>query len=369
MTITGVMNQRIRRESIVTQVVNALKQELPCLIHGKWLPGERVLSNQFQVSRTTIRAALAQLQSRKLIRACPQKGYKILAVRRPYREKPCQVIGWFQGSFHEGLKPRSQSMIHDIEHGLNNAGYELKTFTDIHLRGHNRHQQLSRLVTEHRTACWILTTAPFKTQQWFMKHGIPSLVLGSCYADIKLPNLDIDYRAVCRHAVIQLWRLGHRRICLLAPHTRFGGDLAGEEGFQAALIQLSTGTQAPIFLYHNGSVGNIRRALDDCFSGSQAPTAFLISRPMHALTTISYLIRKGFRVPEDISLICRDDHEFMEHLVPAMAHYAVDLEMLARRCVRILIQIATSGHLKPYSRRMIPQFIRGNTVAPPPIPA
>jgi len=200
-----------------------------------------------------------------------------------------------------------------------------------------------------------------------MKREIPSLVLGSCYAGIHLPNLDIDYRAVCRHAAILLWRLGHRRICILAPRVRLGGDLAGEEGFQSALIQLSQRTKPPLILYHNGSVGDIRRVLDDCFSKTPAPTAFLATKSLHALTAISYLMRKGVRVPEDISLICRDDDDFMEHLIPSMAHYAVDLEVFARRCVRMLIQMATAGHLKPCAWRMMPQFVRGNTVAPPPV--
>ena len=367
--MTGILHQRIRRESIVTQVVDALRQELPRLVHSNWLPGERELSNQFQVSRTTIRAALAQLQRQRLVRACPQKGYKILAERRQAGEKPSRMIVWLQGSFHEGLKSRLQSMLYDIERGLNNAGYELKLCTDIHLQGHNRHQQLSRLVAEHHAAGWILTASSVKTQEWFMQHGIPSLVLGSCYAGIKLPNLDIDYRAVCRHAALLLWRLGHRRICLLAPRARFGGDLAGEEGFKAALIQLSRGAQAPLIRYHNGSVGDIRRVLDDCLSETPAPTAFLVTRVLHALTVMSHLMRKGVRVPGHISLICRDDDEFMEHLVPSMAHYSVDLEIFARRGVRMLVQLATAGHLKPCARRMMPQFVRGNTVAPPPAQA
>jgi len=369
MKIKGIMHQQIRRASIVTQVVDILKPELPRLIHGKWLPGERVLSNQFQVSRTTIRAALAQLQRQKLVRACPQKGYKILAGRYHGNEKPSRIIGWLQGSFNEGLKSRTQRMIYNIEHRLNHSGYELKPFTDLHLRGHTRHQQLNRLVAEHRVAGWMLTSASFQTQQWFMKHRIPSLVLGSCYADIELPNLDVDYRAVGRHAAILLWRLGHRRICFLAPRTRFGGDLAGEQGFQSALIQLSRGTQAPLILFHNGSVGDIRRVLDDCFSRTPLPTAFLVSHPMHVLTTISYLMRKGLRVPEDISLICRDYDVFMEYFIPSLAHYAVDTEAFARRYVRMLIQMATSGHLEPCSRRMMSRFVRGNTVAPPPVPA
>ncbi len=358
-------NQPIRRESIVTQVVAALKLEWPNYIRSKWLPSERVLSGRFQVSRTTIRAALAQMQRQKLLRACPQKGHKILSARRHGNEKTCRIIGLFQESYPEGSKPHLQSIIRAIELGLNNAGYELRIFTDMHLRGPTRHQQLSRLVAEHRVACWMLMSVSFETQEWFMKHEIPSLVYGSCYAGIELPDLDIDYLAVCRHAVIQLWRLGHRRICLLAPRTRLGGDLASEEGFRSTLIQSSGGTQAPLILYHDESVDNIRRVLDDCFARMPAPTAFLISRPIYALTTISYLMQRRLRVPEDVSLICRDDNEFMEYLVPYMSHYVIDRGMIERRLVRMLIQMATSGQLKPRSRRMMPKFVRGDTMAPP----
>ncbi|MCG2660779.1 MAG: substrate-binding domain-containing protein [Kiritimatiellae bacterium] len=357
--------QIIQRESLVTRVVAVLKQELPRLVHGKWLPGERVLSRQFQVSRTTVRAALAQLQRRKLIRAYPQHGYRILASVRRHKEQTSRIIGCFRESFHTGYEPQLQIMIRDIEYGLNAAGYELKIHTDVHLEGRSRHRRLINMVGANRAACWMLTSVSFETQQWFMKRGIPALVLGSCYPGICLPNLDVDYRAIGRHAASLLWRLGHRQICLLAPRIRLGGYIAGEQGFQTSGLQLSRGALSPKIIYHNGSTGDIRRVLDACLSKMPAPTAFLVVHSFHALTAICYFMSKGIRVPRDVSLVCRDDDEFLECVIPSMARYAVDRGAFARRCVRALIQLATSGYLKPPARWMIARYIGGDTVAPP----
>jgi len=365
MTDTGTMSQLIRRESMAARLVEVLKQELHRFTRMQWLPGERILSRQFQVSRATLRAALIQLQRQKIIRAYPQRGYKILAIRPKGRGEPSRIIGCFQELSREGYKPHSQIMINAIEHGLNRAGYEMKMFTDIHLRGHARHQQLNSLVSDYHAAGWMLMTTSFKTQQWFMENRIPALILGSCHPGIKLPNLDVDYRAVCRHAVSFLWRLGHRHIYLLIRRSGLGGDIASEEGFQYALSQLGQETPPYRIVRHNGSTGDIRRVLDACLSRKPAPTAFLISRSEHTLTTLTYLLGRGIRVPGDISLICRDDNEFLEHVIPEMSRYAINRDAFARRCVRMLVQLSTAGYLKPCPRWMMPRCIRGATAAPP----
>ena len=73
------MTTAIRRESLVTQVLNVVRHELPRYQRFEWLPGERVLCDRFQISRTTLRAVLAQLQRRGLITAVPRRGYRIEA--------------------------------------------------------------------------------------------------------------------------------------------------------------------------------------------------------------------------------------------------------------------------------------------------
>lgn len=359
------MIQRVKRESLVAKVVEVLKSELPRYRGQKWLPGEQVLSRQFQVSRTTIRAALAQMQRLGLIRVFPKRGYRILLSARGHSEQTSRVIGFLQGACRDMLDAQTYGVVHDIEHGLNVAGYELIIHSDVPLRGCHREQWLEHLLHTQCATCWMLHAVSFETQQWFMRRGHPAFIFGSCYKGIQMPNLDVDYGAVCRHAAGLLWRLGHRRICLLAPQTRFGGDVYGEEGFRSAIIQLGRGLVPADIRRHNGSVGSIQRILDACRGGPSAPTAFLVAKAMHALTAMTHLIYRGISVPQEVSLVCRDDDEFMHQVVPSMAHYRVDWSLHARRCVRMLIQLATAGYLKRQERMQMAQFIHGETVASP----
>lgn len=362
------MTIQIKRESLVTRVVALLQRELPQLANGKWLPGERELSRRLQVSRTTLRAALDKLRRQGLIRAHPQRGYQVLIPRGKHRHPASRTIGWFMGSAIDRWDTRWQIMNHEVERGLAAAGYELKVFVDSHLPGGNRGQQLARLVAGHPVACWVLNSVSFETQQWFEQRGVATLVWGSCYPGIDLPNLDVDYRAIGRHAAGLLWKLGHRRLGYLTPRVRLGGDIQGEQGFLAAVRQLSGGALTPNFLYHNGSAGDIQRALDASLSGKRPVTALVIARPLFALTALTYSLSRGLRIPGELSLVCRDDSEFLEPLVPALARYSVDRRLFARRGVRTLIQLATSGCLNPRARWMIAQYIKGDTIAPPAAP-
>lgn len=358
------MNQLIKRESLVSQVVRVLKQELPLFTRRKWLPGERVLSKRLQVSRTTLRVALARLQSQGLIRAHPQRGYRITGRLQNQRPEASRLVCYLEESLRDKSDTNRHIICHNIEHGLRLAGYEMKVCMDISLWGRSRHQQLSNLVNAHKAVCWLVRASSFKTQQWFMKQGIPVLVLGSCYPGICLPSLDIDYNAIGRHAAAMLWRLGHRQIGMLTPRTRFAGDIYCEQGFQSVLLQLGKKTISPGIFRHTDSMANVRRILDICFSKKPRPTALLIGQSRHALTVISYLMHKGIGVPRELSLVCRDDDIFLDHLILALARYRVDWNLFANRCVRMVGQLNTAGVLNDSRRYIQARFIRGDTLAP-----
>lgn len=360
-----VMKQLIKRESLVSQVVKVLKRDLPHFIHGKWLPGERELSHKYYVSRNTIRAALVQMQRQGLIRVHPKRGYRILASLREHNEKKSRLICYLAENAHYESVSTIQEIRHGIERGLTAVGYELKCFLGFPAQDRNRRQKLEHLIKINDAACWLLRAASFETQRWFMKRGIPVLVLGSCYDGINLPNLDFDYRAIGRHAAAMLWRLGHRRLCILTSQYRFGGDILCEQGFKEICLRLSNNTVLPMVRRHNESVGGICRALDICFSKPPLPTALMVAQSWHVLTVISYLMHKGFHIPKQVSLVCRDDDQYLDFVVPAITRYAIDRNIHAKRCVRAVIQLVTGGHLHPDTRLVYARFIRGGTVAAP----
>ncbi|MCX6994190.1 MAG: substrate-binding domain-containing protein [Kiritimatiellaeota bacterium] len=359
------MPTRIKRESLVAQVVDILRRDLHRYVRFKWLPGERVLCERFHVSRTTMRAVLAQLQRQGLIRAVPCKGYCVQAKVHRSPQRPSRVIGCLVEAPFSVSEMQRNLLVRNVEHVLNTAGYEMEIEFKNRSQGRNAGQQLAGIVAAHPAACWALNSTSLATQRWFAHHKIPALIVGSCQPGICLPNLDIDYRAIGRHAVNFLWRQGHRHIAFLTPRNRLGGDILCETGFAEGWRQVAGNSVRPSILYHDGSVGGICRVLELAWTASVAPTALLVSHCLHTMTAAGYLIQCGLRLPQDISLVCRDYDEILSRFVPPVTCYVVDRNAYAQRCARTLIQMATAGHLRPQSRLLMARFTPGGTVTPP----
>jgi LacI family transcriptional regulator len=91
----------------------------------------------------------------------------------------------------------------------------------------------------------------------------------------------------------------------------------------------------------------------------------MVCKSFEFLSVISYLSHKGYRIPEDISVICRNDDGFMPFLVPSPARYETSAELRARRIMKLVNQVVSGGAVSKSSVRIMPNFIPGNTVAPP----
>ena len=66
------------------------------------------------------------------------------------------------------------------------------------------------------------------------------------------------------------------------------------------------------------------------------PTAFVCNCDMVAYQLIRLLNEKGYRVPEDVSVVAFDDFLFSNLANPPITTYAVDMDAMARACVNQL---------------------------------
>jgi len=96
--------------------------------------------------------------------------------------------------------------------------------------------------------------------------------------------------------------------------------------------------------------------------GPEPFDGLLIAKPSHVITAISHLLRRGIRVPADISVISRDDDPILDNLVPAVGRYQTDPTKFVRKVARIIIDTVESGSFQHRSQRMIPTFIPGQTL-------
>jgi DNA-binding LacI/PurR family transcriptional regulator len=359
-----------QRHSLASQMADILRDGIR---QGAWrdrLPGERTLCEKYQISRNTLRTALGQLQRDKLIRPVHGSGNRILA-------KPGKIagrlrshdVGLLSPEPLERLRPTQTLWIDELRAMLSERGCRLHVFHGRQYFRANPGPALQRLIAENPHGCWILTLSNAAIQRWFAKNEVRCVVAGSVHAGLDLPYRDLDHRAMCRHAAGVMLGLGHRKLALVIAKSQLAGDLESEAGFVEG-VQKSPAAGADAFVCrHDGSVDGIGRSLRWLMEQEPVPTALLVVNPFHYLTVCSRLVQMGWRIPEEVSVISRDEDPFLSFLVPSPARYVTGSHPFARALLRPVLELLQGHLLSERSSRIIPKFLKGDSLGAPPVRA
>jgi LacI family transcriptional regulator len=348
-----------QRQTLAESAVRVLRTQLDS---GRWtecLPGERVLCDELQISRPTLRHALQVLEREGRLQVAQGRqrritghaGDGIPADRR-------KVIGLLCPLPLEALPPFALFWIDEVRTHLAKHGYQLEFHACAACAAQHPERALEVLVHGAPSAVWILLPATPQVQKWFMNRQLACLVTGSCAPGIALPSVDIDYRAACRHAAGVFHARGHQHLALVIPAAGLAGDADSELGFKEG----AANGPAPVIIRHDGRRHEVMRKIDATLRLPEPPSAFLVARASHALTVQTLLMRRGKQLPQDAAVISRDDDVFLDYATPLMARYTTNKVAFARRLSRTILQIVRSGRIPPRPIRLIPQFNPNKTV-------
>jgi LacI family transcriptional regulator len=360
----------IPHRTVASQIAAQLRMELGQGAWREWLPSERVLSRTVQASRNTVRVALDQLKAEGLIVPVRGRGNRIIGQAKcaPGKSLPGSV-GLLIPEPIGRLRPLIALWIDELKDLLFEAGYRLRIHEGGQYFQTNPARALERLVGQNPHSAWVLTLSSEAMQRWFARRQIPCLVAGSTYPDVPLPHYDLDFRAICRHAAGFLLGLGHRRIALLNRESRRAGDVDSELGFLEGIRTSRRADATADLADHRDDVESVARALHRLLDKPNPPTALVVSNTYAYLSTASLLAQRGLRVPQDISLISRDDDHFLASLAPTPARYVVDPHAFAQKLLSSLLRMLGQGAALRSPAPMLPKFVRGgSTAAPPQLP-
>lgn len=346
-----------KRQSLVSQTADILRQDLR---DGRWpmqLPGEHHLSDLLKVSRSTLRAALAILRREGLLRVSQGRRRWLTPSSRRTAPPSSATVGVISSLPLQEFPGNRIFIMDELRRHLQQCGFTLEIHALPPSTQRTEVRQLKLLTDRTGAACWLLASCTKELQAWFARGPWPTLVLGSCHSGIDLPSFSLDYPAACRHAVGVLRRMGHSRVAMLSERTPFAGIHEIEDTFQKAL----GATGHPTVRHHDGSVGNIERLLAGLMREKLRPTAIVSIWAADALTTLCHLLRTGVQVPADVSLLSLFDDFLLNRVTPSMARYGYNQESYARRLSRVVIQMAMS-RARPRSVRIVPEFIPGGSM-------
>jgi DNA-binding LacI/PurR family transcriptional regulator len=356
------------RSSLVAQVADAIRAEVLLGTWKEWLPSEREISRSLHVSRNTCRAGLRVLQSEKLLEPLKGKGIRLTKVAaeqaRSLADRPSHSVGVIMPLPLARMPPHSAVVLDELKDELTMSGNQLHLHDGPAFYSGTPDKALERLVTHNRHDCWILTRSTEAMQKWFMKRNIPCVVSGSVYSGINLPSADQDRRAMCRHAAGRLISLGHRRLVFLSRRFRAAGDVESELGFMEGVKASSHADVEAKILFHDDTRDSTVHLIDGLWRrGATPPTGLLIANSYCYLSAMSALTQNGLRVPEDVSVISRDDDTFLTYLQPEPARYILAPGRLARRLSSLIRSLLLHAGTKLEPGKIISRFEPGGSCA------
>ncbi len=340
------------------QLAELLRQRLAA---GEWrdcLPSERMLADEYLVSRTTLRQAVAILVEEGRIGAATstRSGRKLKPGNQ--RRGPVQVNQAIVLTPSLAGSPILLEQLAVLRELLGSAGIQVRVHEAGALADQERTEPgLRRLLVRRPGAVWILHRMPRGIQEWFAHSKTPAVVFGSTFRNIELPSVDVDFGAVARHATGLCLARGFRNFTLLVNRTNLAGDLITVEALTDELRR--SGAPPPRIMRHDFNRARLTDGLDHVFLPRRSrKEVLLISNQHHLLTALSHLLHRGVRIPEDLSVICLSNDPAIERLSPLPCRYDSGTALV--RKLAAAVKGLTEG-VPPASHRILPKLIKGET--------
>src|ERR1051326_1279852 len=175
-----------------------------------------------------------------------------------------------------------------------------------------------------------------------VRRKVPSVFLDVGSVHSLISNIQVDYAAGINQAVEHLLGLGHRRIGFISGPLALKSASIRRSAFLECLTRTGILEDENLVKEGDHTIDGGLDAMTRLLDSSDPPTAVLTSNDLTAIGALRAVRRKGWRVPEDISVIGFDDIHFAEFTEPPLTTVALSRRELAEKAIFALLQ-----HMEP----------------------
>jgi len=185
-----------------------------------------------------------------------------------------------------------------------------------------------------------------------VESGVPCMVINNIVNGLSVNYIGVDNVAGGRMAADYLISLGHKRIALVTGNLQTQSGEQRLVGAKDILKAKKIDLPKEYVIEGDYSRRSARIASEKLFSLPNPPTAVFAASDDMALEIIAYVMEKGLRVPEDVSVIGYDDNPSALYGSVALTTIKQPLFQIAEESVKILNSII-SGKKKGLVRKVI----------------
>ncbi|AFK01315.1 DNA-binding transcriptional regulator CytR [Cronobacter sakazakii] len=342
------------------------------------------MKSRKQVAAATMKdvAVRARVSTATVSRAL-MNPEKVSQATRNRVEQAAIDVGYLPGSLNRNLKrnesrtilvivpdicdPFFSEIIRGIEVTAADQGY-LVLIGDCAHQNQQEKTFIDLIITKQIDGMLLLgSRLPFDASKEEQRN-LPPMVMANEFApELELPTVHIDNLTAAFNAVNYLHELGHQRIaCIAGPeemplcHYRLQGYVQAlrRSGMTVDPHYIARGD----FTYEAGA-----NALEQLLNLPQPPTAIFCHSDVMALGALSMAKRRGFRVPDDLSIIGFDNIALAEFCDPPLTTVAQPRFDIGREAMLLLLS-QLNGHTVSSGSRLLDceLMLRGTTRAPKP---
>ncbi|EPP1033467.1 DNA-binding transcriptional regulator CytR [Cronobacter turicensis] len=342
------------------------------------------MKSKKQVAAATMKdvAVRARVSTATVSRAL-MNPEKVSQATRNRVEQAAIDVGYLPGSLNRNLKrnesrtilvivpdicdPFFSEIIRGIEVTAADQGY-LVLIGDCAHQNQQEKTFIDLIITKQIDGMLLLgSRLPFDASKEEQRN-LPPMVMANEFApELELPTVHIDNLTAAFNAVNYLHELGHQRIaCIAGPeemplcHYRLQGYVQAlrRSGMTVDPHYIARGD----FTFEAGA-----QALEQLLSLPQPPTSIFCHSDVMALGALSMAKRRGFRVPDDLSIIGFDNIALAEFCDPPLTTVAQPRFDIGREAMLLLLS-QLNGHTVSSGSRLLDceLVLRGTTRAPKP---
>lgn len=366
---------KLSHDSFISLHVQLRTQMRQLILSGRWAPGgsvpsENQLARNLNISRTTVRLALQQLELEGLIARIPGKG---TFVANRSGDAANRLIAFVTCGFDDA---EALDLLKGAELEARANGYGI-VFS--HIRHSRDEVQVLKRLQDDGTAgalLWPSLDESISAQRridGYRQIQMPIVLIDRSIEGLEHDFVTSDNVAGMRTLVQHLVELGHERIVFLShPLMTIGPVAERYKAYEDVLVESGLTPQAPWLIGQDGreTVGHqaLRASLDSnslefqqlkdhILNAPARPTAIVALNDYIAVLAMRVLKFLNIKVPEAVSITGFDDIDLAVHLETPLTTVSQDHSAISRQATRLLID-RLQGDTQPPRTEVVPVGLR-----------